>query len=75
MPSLEGYRPVLEFTPGNYLRGGVVVVDDDDDERELLLFFRLVLLPVEPLFIRSVVPDCESVDMVEPLFIVPVPVE
>lgn len=38
-----------------------------DDEREERLLVRRLLLPVEPLFARSVVPDCESLDIVEPL--------
>ena len=49
----------------------VVVVED---EREGLFFVRRLLLPVEPLFVRSVVFIESVVPVVVPVFMVPVPV-
>ena len=52
----------IRYRPGQYcqvflayFRGGVVVVVDDEDERDGLFFVRRLLLPVEPLFVLSVV--------------------
>ena len=48
-----------------------------DDDRDGLLFVRRLLLPVEPLFMRSVefIESDVPVVVVVPLFMVPVPVE
>ena len=61
-----------------YLFGGVVgFEEDEDDERVDLLFVARLLLPVEPPVDRSVVLLIESLEpvVVEPLLMVPVPVE
>lgn len=70
---LQRYRPVLSCQVSllAYFLGGVVVVDEEDDER---FVFRL-LLPVDPLLVRSVVFIESFVPVVVPLFIEPVPVE
>lgn len=87
IPLYRRYRPGRCYQAFSaYFLGGVVVVDDDDDdEREGLFLVRRLLLPVEPLFVRSVVFIWSVVvvvpllivpePVVVPLFIVPVPVE
>lgn len=70
----ENADPASSLMTLRYFLGGVVVVEDD---RDALFFARRLLLPVEPLFMRSVVfiESVVPVVVVVPLFIVPVPVE